>query len=167
VLVNGNFTAIGGSKSAAVPHPDGSYRRLYCVESPESWFEDFGRDQLANGRASVRLDRDFALLVHSDNYDVFLTAYGDTKGLYVSSKGPTSFEVREVQGGNGNLAFSYRVVAKRKDIAGPRLEKVDVPAAPPRPAAPPPPPAIPAVPPLPEPPATRSRGRESASDPGR
>ena len=36
VLVNGNFTAIGGSKSAAVPHPDGTHRRLYCVESPES-----------------------------------------------------------------------------------------------------------------------------------
>ena len=31
VLVNGNFTAIGGSKSAAVPHPDGTHRRLYCV----------------------------------------------------------------------------------------------------------------------------------------
>ena len=42
VLVNGHFTVIGGPKSAAVPHPDGSHRRLYCVESPESWFEDFG-----------------------------------------------------------------------------------------------------------------------------
>jgi hypothetical protein len=140
VLVNGNFTAMGGSKSAAVPHPDGSYRRLYCVESPESWFEDFGRDQLVNGRARVRLDPDFDALVRGDDYDVFLTPYGDTKGLYVSNKGPHAFEVREVQNGTGGLAFGYRVVAKRKDIAGPRLEKVEVPAAPRRPAEPPAPP---------------------------
>jgi hypothetical protein len=143
VLVNGNFTAIGGSKSAAVPHPDGSYRRLYCVESPESWFEDFGRDQLTNGRARVRLDRDFAALVHGDNYEVFLTLKGECKGVYVSSQEPNSFEVRELQGGTSSVPFSYRVVAKRKDIAGPRLEKVDIPSTPQRPAPPEPPRAIP------------------------
>ncbi|HLH24058.1 MAG TPA: hypothetical protein VK066_16160 [Chloroflexota bacterium] len=150
VQVNGAFTVLGGPKSAAVPHPDGSYRRLYCVESPESWFEDFGQEQLANGRASVQLDRDFAALVHGGNYHVFLTPEGDTKGLYVSNKGAGAFEVREAQGGTGGLAFSYRVVAKRKDIAGPRLERVEVPAAAPRPAAPQAP-TIPAVPALPDP----------------
>lgn len=150
VLVNGDFTAMGGSKSAAVPHPDGSHRRLYCVESPESWFEDFGQDQLVNGRARVRLDRDFNALVRGDRYDVFLTPYGDTKGLYVSDKNPNSFEVREVQGGTSNLAFCYRVVAKRRDIPGLRLAKVDIPPRPTRLAAPPPP-AIPPVPPLPNP----------------
>jgi len=45
----------------------------------------------------------------------------------VSDKSPTGFEVRELQGGASTLAFSYRVVAKRKDIAGPRLEKVRLP----------------------------------------
>jgi hypothetical protein len=167
VQVNGSFTVIGGPKSAAVPHPDGSHRRLYCVESPESWFEDFGRDQLTNGRATVRLDRDFAVLVHSDNYDVFLTTYGDTKGLYVSSKGPTGFEVREVQGGTGSIGFSYRVVAKRKDIGGARLEKVDVAAVPSRPAAPHAAPAIPAIPPLPEPRPIRPRDRDGVPERGR
>ena len=148
VLVNGNFTAIGGSKSAAVPHPDGSHRRLYCMECPESWFEDFGRGQLANGRASVTLDHDFAALVQASQYDVFLTTYGDSKGLYVGSKTPTGFEVREQQGGTSTVAFSYRVVAKRKDIPGARLEKVDVPAAPQRPTAPPAPPTITPLAPL-------------------
>jgi hypothetical protein len=146
VQVNGAFTVLGGPKSAAVPHPDGSHRRLYCLESPESWFEDVGNGQVVNGRGNVRLDRDFAVLVRSDSYEVFLTPYGDSKGLYVANKTPTGFEVREQQGGTSSLAFGYRVVAKRKDIAGPRLEKVEVPAAPERPAAPPPPPAIPAVP---------------------
>jgi RNA polymerase sigma factor (sigma-70 family) len=31
------------SKAAVVPHPDGGHRQVYCQESPEPWFEDFGR----------------------------------------------------------------------------------------------------------------------------
>ena len=146
VQVQGAFTVLGGPKSAAVPHPDGSHRRLYCMESPDSIFEDFGEGQLVNGRADVRLDRDFAAVIHSDHYRVFLTPEGDSKGLYVTNKTPTGFEVREQQGGTSSVAFSYRVVAKRKDIAGPRLEKVDIPASPLRPEAPQPPPAIPDLP---------------------
>ena len=34
-------------RSAAVPHPDGFHRRLYCIECPESWFEDFGEGTLS------------------------------------------------------------------------------------------------------------------------
>jgi len=45
----------------------------------------------------------------------------------VSSQGPNGFEVREQQGGSASLDFNYRVVAKRKDIPGPRLEKVKLP----------------------------------------
>ena len=63
VIVSGNFTVVGGAKSAAVPHPDGSHRRLYCVESPESWFEDFGEGVLRCGEASIALDADFAAVV--------------------------------------------------------------------------------------------------------
>lgn len=123
VFINGNFTATG-IKSAAVPHPDGSLRRLYCVESPESWFEDFGEATLVNGRAEVSLDPDFAAIVRNDSYHVFLTPYGECQGLYVARRSRTAFEVREHHGGSSTLQFSYRIVAKRKDIAGPRLEKV-------------------------------------------
>jgi hypothetical protein len=126
VLVGGDFTVVGGAKAAAVPHPDGSYRQLYCEESTESWFSDYGGGALVNGRADVRLDRDFAPLVRTDDYQVFLTPKGDCKGLYVNSQTPTGFEVRELQGGTSSLAFSYRVVARRKDIAGPRLDRVDL-----------------------------------------
>ncbi|HLH21172.1 MAG TPA: hypothetical protein VK066_01515 [Chloroflexota bacterium] len=149
VQVNGAFTVLGGPKSAAVPHPDGSYRRLYCVESPESWFEDFGRDRLVNGQATVRLDRDFAALVRGDDYQVFPVPEGDCKGLYVTNRTPVSFEVREVQGGTSSLTFGYRVVARRKDVAGPRLERVDIPGAPQRPPAPQSPPLPPlSLPPI-------------------
>jgi len=142
VQVNGAFTVLGGPKSAAVPHPDGSYRRLYCTEAPESWFEDFGRAQLVNGQARVPLDADFAALVHADSYQVFAFPEGDCNGLYVSGRTAAGFEVRELKGGTSTLPFSYRLVAKRKDLAGPRLEKVEVAAVPPRPAAPQPPPPI-------------------------
>jgi len=32
----GNFTVFGGSKSVAVPSPDGTHRLLYCLESPQN-----------------------------------------------------------------------------------------------------------------------------------
>jgi hypothetical protein len=128
VIVLGDFTVAKGAKSAAVRHPDGSYRRLYSLESPESFFEDFGRAHLARGRAYVELDRDFAALVRRTDYYVFLTPEGDGRGLYVSRKGSTGFEVREQQEGTGTAAFSYRVVARRKDIDGARLERVVLPS---------------------------------------
>ncbi len=86
VLVVGDFTATGGTKSAAVPHPDGTHRRLYCLESPESLFEDFGEARLVGGRAEVKLDPDFAAVVHNDKYFAFLTEVGDSGGLYVAGQ---------------------------------------------------------------------------------
>jgi hypothetical protein len=129
-IVEGEFTVFGGPKSAVVPHPDGHHRRLYCEESTESWFSDYGRATLQQGRAEVRLDRDFAAIVRADDYDVFLTPRGDCNGLYVGGQTPNGFEVRELKGGTSTLPFSYRVVAKRKDIPGPRLERVVVPQRP-------------------------------------
>ncbi len=127
VVIDGNFTVFTGAKSAAVPHPDGSHRRLYSLESPESFFEDFGRARLRRGKATVRLDREFAALVRREDYYVFVTPEGPTSGLYVSRKTRNGFEVREQGEGRGSLGFCYRVVARRKDIAGRRLEKVPVP----------------------------------------
>jgi hypothetical protein len=127
----GNFVATG-SKSAAVPHPDGSHRLLYCMESPESWFEDFGNGALGGGRAAVTLDPDFAAVVQATDYHVFLTPKGDSRGLYVSSQSPTGFTVHEQQGGTSSLGFSYRVVARRRDVAAERLAKFSLPATPSR-----------------------------------
>jgi hypothetical protein len=144
IFVAGNLTATG-AKSAIVSHPDGSKRRLYGVESPESWFEDFGRAALKDGQVEVNLDPDFVALVSNDGYQVFLTPYGDCKGLYVSNRTAKGFIVRELQGGTSSIELGYRVVAKRKDIPGPRLEKVELPQAlePPQPPDPPPPPLQP------------------------
>ncbi len=130
VLVVGSLTVLGAAKSAAVPHPDGTLRRLYCVESPESWFEDFGEATLHGGKARVDLDPDFAALIKLDHYHVFLTPYGDSGGLFVSGRDAKGFDVHEHGGGTGRLAFSYRIVARRKDVTLDRLAPFSPPPVP-------------------------------------
>jgi hypothetical protein len=135
VAVGGAFTVFGGPKSAAVPHPDGSHRRLYCMESPESWFEDFGKGQLDCGHAEVTLDPDFAAVVQVDDYHVFLTGYDGQSDLSVCERTSSGFQVRATSG-TGSGSFSWRVVAKRKDIPAPRFETVTVPHEPVLPSLP-------------------------------
>jgi hypothetical protein len=124
VMVTGALTA--GVKNAAVKFPDGSQRVLHCMESPEHWFEDFGAGKLKGGRATVKLDADFAKVIKRGDYHVFLTPRGDCRGLYVRSQGGASFEVRELGGGKSSVAFSYRIVGRRKDInRHKRFAKID------------------------------------------
>ncbi len=59
---------------------------------------------------------------------MFLTPRGDCRGLYVASQAASGFEVRELQGGTSTLGFTYRIMAHRKDLAAPRLERVTRPA---------------------------------------
>jgi hypothetical protein len=109
-------SVVTGSKSASVPTSQGN-QLLYSMESPEIWFEDFGSGKLENGKATVLLDQLFLETVHIDDehpYRVFLQMEGDCKGLFVSNKTETGFEVREIQGGQSDIAFSYRIIAKRK-----------------------------------------------------
>jgi hypothetical protein len=121
--VSGNLSCTG--KVAGVVGVDGGARKvaLYSMQSPENWFEDFGSGTLSGGVASVALDSTFAQTVNTGTeYHVFLTPNGDSKGLYVSQKMATSFEVREQGGGTSNVAFDYRIVAKRAGYENLRLE---------------------------------------------
>lgn len=125
----GNIGA-SGTKSAVVPALDGGeHMTLYCVESPECWFEDFGTSQLKNGSVTVEIDPDFAQTIHTRDYHVFLQPEGDCKGLYVARKTSTSFVVRELDGGKSNAAFAFRLVAPRRDVVAPRLNRVALPKA--------------------------------------
>ena len=114
VTVGGTLTAT--VKNAIVPFPDGTTRVLHCMESPEHWFEDFGTARLKRGRAVVKLDADFAKTIKAGDYRVFLTPEGDCGGLYIRNRRSATFEVRELQGGTSSVAFSYRIVGRRKDI---------------------------------------------------
>jgi hypothetical protein len=129
VGVNGPFTVFGGPKSAAVPHPDGTHRRLYCMESPESWFEDFGKGQLQGGQADVTIDPNFAAVADMEDYHVFVTEYGQHNDVCVTEQTPCGFRVKAKDPASSG-AFSWRVVAKRKDIVGERLATVTMPPEP-------------------------------------
>jgi hypothetical protein len=114
-------------KNAMVPFPDGTQRVLHCMESPEHWFEDFGAAKLKGGRTVVKLDADFGKVIKRGDYRVFLTPEGDCRELYIRRKGAAGFEVRELMGGKSSVAFSYRIVGRRKDISGHRrFAKIDM-----------------------------------------
>ncbi len=129
-----------GNKHGVAPHPDGTHRTFYSVESPECWVEDFGTGTLAGGKADVRLDADFAALTHIDDYHVFLTGVDDHHHLIAKGKTAKGFTVEA----DGELAklkgkkateltgtFSYRVVAKPKTTAKvERLAKATLPNLP-------------------------------------
>jgi hypothetical protein len=127
VTIFGN-AIVNGLKSAVVRFPDGSNRKLYCMENPESWFEDFGTGYLKNGQAEIPLDAEFASIVNSDDYHVFLSEYDDNNVLYVTNRTTTGFGVRSKLSATASGTFSYRIVAKRKDITGVRFDKVVLPA---------------------------------------
>jgi hypothetical protein len=128
VLITGNLQVFG-AKNAVIKMQDGTNASVYCQESPEPYFEDFGRGQLVGGVANVALEREFASLIAGGDYMVFTHPEGDTRGLFISRRNAGGFEVREVQGGTGNVPFTYRIVTKRKDIEGRRFARVSDDAA--------------------------------------
>jgi len=122
---NGNLNCSG--TVGGVVKADGGLKQVsvHAVQSPENWFEDFGSATLTNGAATVALDPTFASTVNTMiDYHVFLTPNGDCNGLYVGRKSANSFEVRELAGGKSNVAFDYRIVAKRAGYENQRLEDV-------------------------------------------
>ena len=116
-----------GTKSAAVKTADDEYRLVYCQESPENWFEDFGEGRLVNGRVHIELDPIFLQTVTIDEQrpmKVFIQLNDtDCNGTAVI-RGRTGFDVVELQQGKGSASFSYRVVAKRRGYESLRLERM-------------------------------------------
>ena len=111
-----------GLKPAVVPADEYGRRRLYAVESAEVWFEDCGSAKLVNGAAEIEIEPIFAATVNLDvEYHVFLTPVGGWTSLYVEEKKPTSFTVKAADGA-GDLAFDYRIMAKRRGYEDVRLE---------------------------------------------
>jgi hypothetical protein len=123
--VSGNLGCTGTVQAIATL--DGGARKasLYAMQSPENWFEDAGSGQLAGGVARIELDPAFAQTVNAGvEYHVFLTPKGDSEGLYVSNETPQGFEVHEQRGGHSNIAFDYRIMAKRVGYENVRLADI-------------------------------------------
>jgi hypothetical protein len=121
VTITGDLN-VNGAKNAVVETASFGKRKLYAVESPENWFEDFGRAKLVNGHAVVKIEPVFAETVNTEgDYHVFVTPNGNCRGLYIANRGPGSFEVRELNKEKANITFDYRIVAKRRAYEQVRL----------------------------------------------
>ncbi|MCU0611876.1 MAG: hypothetical protein MUE60_08825 [Candidatus Eisenbacteria bacterium] len=122
VFASGDLGA-SGTKSAVVRTSQGP-TRLYCQESTECWFEDFGFGRLSNGSTHIELDPLFLETVTVDGANplhVFIQLRDACAGVYVKT-GLTGFDVIELTGGTSDAEFSYRVVAKRRGEEGRRLD---------------------------------------------
>ncbi len=122
----GDASCTGTLKLVATTNGAGAQRfETYSVQSAENWFEDAGAAQLVNGTGRVNLESVFGQTVNTGvEYHVFLTPDGDCRGLYVSAKTASGFEVRELGGGNSNIAFESRIMAKRVGYENVRLKNV-------------------------------------------
>jgi hypothetical protein len=110
----GNLSCTGQLKSLV--DAAGGTRKVetYAVQAAENWLEDYGSGRLTNGSATIVLEPAFAGTVNAGvEYHVFLTPNADCKGLYVDHKTAASFEVHELGGGRAQIAFDYKIVAKR------------------------------------------------------
>ena len=108
----------GGTERPA----DGSTTIAFGTRATRPTIEDVGEAALRNGIAFVPLARDFAATIDARRaYLVFVTPEGDTRGLYVASRTPAGFGVRENGGGRSSVAFEYRIVAEPYDTDDQRL----------------------------------------------
>lgn len=114
-----NYKIIGnGTVSTIVEGSDGLDKVMFAPEAPEVLFEDYGSGQLQNGHAQISIDPDLVNNIEvSDAHPlrVFIQLEGDCNGVFVSNKTAQGFSVRELAGGNSNVAFSWHIVANRKD----------------------------------------------------
>ncbi len=109
-----------GTKSTVVPDADNKQKLMFCAEAPEVLFEDYGSATLVNGKVHINLDSVYAMNVAINEKHplrVLIKLEGDCKGLYVTNKTSTGFDVIELQGGNSKVKFTYEVIANRVNKA--------------------------------------------------
>jgi hypothetical protein len=125
IYYSGNLAGTG-SKSCVVKTSKGP-TLMYCQESPENWFEDFGEGRLVDGRCYIELDPVFLETVSIDAANpmkVFIQLRDECEGTCVKT-GQTGFDVVELHGGTSSAAFAYRVVAKREGFEARRLDRCE------------------------------------------
>ncbi|MBC7696245.1 MAG: hypothetical protein H7141_12455 [Burkholderiales bacterium] len=129
---NGSFAYVGyttaggvaqkingpGAVSTIVKNTKNESVNLYCPESPEILFQDFGAGSLVNGFAHITLDENISKNIKVNGKHplrVIIQLEGDCKGAFVSNKSQTGFDVNELQGGNSNISFTWFISANRAD----------------------------------------------------
>jgi hypothetical protein len=119
-----------GSLNTFARTTSGRQVSAFAAQTSAPTVEDVGSAQLINGEATVTLDPAFAASIDAVRpYHVFITPNGDRHGLYVATKSPHSFVVRETQSGRSSIAFGYRIVANAVGLSGKRMAFVSANAA--------------------------------------
>jgi hypothetical protein len=149
VQIQGHLQVTGGINNAAASVQADSSTPQGVPDPPEPLVA-IGQGQFATGRGEVRLDPVFAAALDDARYHVFLTEYDDHHGLYVTRRTREGFEVRAKDSPTASGTFSYRVVARPRNVAPARQpERFEVRGAPiPQPQGVP---TLPTVPDLPTP----------------
>jgi hypothetical protein len=114
---------VTGGTDIRVKHrtSEGRHVLAYATQSASETIEDVGTARMSGGVVNVQIDPAFATVMDHKWYYVFLTPLGDTRGLYVSVKTASGFQVRETEHGRSNLEFDYRIVAHPLDAKNDRL----------------------------------------------
>jgi hypothetical protein len=123
---NADFSCTGsvGATDVRMRQQTSSGQRVvaYAPKATSPTIEDVGTAQMIDGVAKVQFEGDFASTIERGTwYYVFLTPLGDTRGLYVSRKTASGFQVRETERGRSTLQFDYRIVARPLGAKNERL----------------------------------------------
>ncbi len=117
---NGVYSKITGTGGVGTVVKDlnGQNVTMYCPESPEILFQDYGEGKLVNGKVHIELDPILAknIIINEEHpLRVYVQLEGNCKGVYVANKTTTGFDVIELDGGTSNVQFQYTVVCNRAD----------------------------------------------------
>lgn len=116
-----------GAVSTTVTDLNGKQVTLHAPETPEFYFQDYGQGQLVNGKAHIDIDPILAKNVAINEKHplrVFVQVEGDCKGVYITNKTTTGFDVVELDGGTSNVTFQWSITCNVADMQiGNRLSK--------------------------------------------
>jgi hypothetical protein len=125
VSTSGTMYASGFVTDLHTTTSDGRHVTSYASQSADAEMSDVGTGRIADGHGIVQLDPAFARTLDiRSGYHVFLTPMGDCRGLFIASKSPASFEVRELQGGQSTLSFDYRIIGRAAGVKTGRLPAI-------------------------------------------
>jgi len=113
----GRGIVFGDMKPFRLAHPYLSDQEIWytCIEGPEAGAYVRGTAKLLNGKASIVFPEHFQIVAQENGMTVTLTPLdASSKGLAVTAKNASGFEVQELFQGTGNYDFDWEVKAVRK-----------------------------------------------------
>lgn len=115
----GKNLTVSGKKSRLASTPDYGDRFLYCYEMPTPYFGDVGEGVIGeDGQCYISIDAILSETIATDQYQVFLQAYGKGEA-YIAERKANYFVVAGAPG----LAFGWELKAKQEGFDQLRIDK--------------------------------------------